>query len=151
MVLVAGLSKDTVNNVALLQLDLISKILCLTDCADNSSNCGQVGEKAMIVDFRIKTSTQGYVKADILDKFYEGNSEFHYTGLMKAAVGTPNDAKMEVIKKSLEEWNLLQNIERAELEIDELVQNYDGKITFENDLKLYVKDIKATVEALIIS
>ena len=56
---------------------------------------------------------------------------------------------MEVIKKSLEEWNLLQNIERAELEIDALVENYDDKITYEFDLKRYVKDIKATVEVLI--
>ena len=53
---------------------------------------------------------------------------------------------MEVIKKSLEEWNLLQNIERAELEIDALVENYDDKITYEFDLKRYVKDIKATVK-----
>ncbi|KAJ3000899.1 hypothetical protein HDV02_002362 [Globomyces sp. JEL0801] len=79
LVLLSNLTKDTANNNALLQLDLISRILCLHDCATNSSNCGQVGDTAMIVDFRIEKQSWGYIKADILDKFYEGNSEFHYS------------------------------------------------------------------------
>ena len=99
MVVLSNLTKDTANNNALLQLDLISRILCLRDCATNSSNCGQVGEAAMIVDFRIEKQSWGYVKADILDKFYEGNSEFHYSGLMATAVKTPHAVKMDVMKK----------------------------------------------------
>jgi len=74
LVLLSNLTKDTANNNALLQLDLISRILCLRDCATNSSNCGQVGETAMIFDFRIEKQLWSYVKADILEKFYEGNS-----------------------------------------------------------------------------
>ena len=57
LVLLSNLTKDTANNNALLQLDLISRILCLRDCATNSSNCGQVCETAMIVDFRIEKQT----------------------------------------------------------------------------------------------
>ena len=71
LVLLSSLTKDTANNTALLQLDLISRILCLRDCTTNSSNCGQVGEKAMIVDFRIEKQSWGYAKPDILTKFCE--------------------------------------------------------------------------------
>jgi hypothetical protein len=149
LVLLSSLTKDTANNTALLQLDLISRILCLRDCTTNSSNCGQVGEKAMIVDFRIEKQSRGYTKPDILDKFCEGNSEFHYSGLMEAAVKTPNDVKMDIMKKSLQEWKLLENIERAGLEIAGLVKRWDGKMQFEDDLHNYVKDLKATVDVLI--
>ncbi|EGF82390.1 hypothetical protein BATDEDRAFT_86618 [Batrachochytrium dendrobatidis JAM81] len=45
LVLLSSLTKDTTNKAALLQLDLISRILCLGDCTTNSSNFGQVGEK----------------------------------------------------------------------------------------------------------
>jgi len=148
LALLSQLTKDTANNNALLQLDLISRILCLRDCATNSSNCGQVGEEAMIVDFRIEKQSWGYAKADILDKFYEGNSEFHYTGLMEVAVKTPNAVKKDIMKKSLQDWKLLESIERAELEIDGLVKRCGGKMRFENDLQQYVRDIKATVEVL---
>jgi hypothetical protein len=99
LALLSQLTKDTANNNALLQLDLISRILCLSDCATNSSNCGQVDGKAMIVDFRIEKQSLGYAKEDILDKFYEGNSEFHYTGLMEVAMKTPNAVKKDIIKK----------------------------------------------------
>jgi hypothetical protein len=150
LVLLSSLTKDTANNTALLQLDLISRILCLRDCATNSSNCGQVGEKAMIVDFRIEKQSHGYAKPGILDKFYEGNSEFNYSGLMAAAVKTPNEVKLDVVKKSLQEWKLLDSIERAELEIDALVQKCDGKMQFENDLRKYVEDLKTTVQFIFI-
>jgi hypothetical protein len=72
LVSLSNLTRDTANNNALAQLDLISHILCLRDCTTNFSPCGQVGEKAMIVDFRIETQSWGYAKADILDKFCEG-------------------------------------------------------------------------------
>ncbi|KAK5665932.1 hypothetical protein QVD99_007556 [Batrachochytrium dendrobatidis] len=149
LVLLSSLIKNTANNNALLQLDLISRILCLRDCADNTSNCGQVGETPMIVDFRIEKQSQGYAKLDILDKFYEGNSEFHYSGLMEIAIKTTNTVKMDIMNKSLQEWKLLENIERAESEINGLVKRYDGKMKFENDLQRYVQDLKTTVAVLI--
>ena len=70
---------------ALLQLDLISLILCLWDCANNYSNCGQVGNKPMIVDFRIKTQVS-YVKAYIFDGFLKRIAEFRYVGLMATGI-----------------------------------------------------------------
>ena len=149
LVLLSNLTKDTANNTALLQLDLISRILCLRDCATNSSNCGQVGETAMIVDFRIEKQSRGYFKADILDKFYEGNSEFNYSGLMATAVKTHHAVKMDIMKKSLQEWTLLESIELAESEINGLIKRCDSKMRFEDDLQQYVKDLKATVEVLI--
>ena len=148
LLLLSNLTKDTANNNALLQLDLISRILCLRDCATNTSNCGQVDEKAMIVDFRIEKQSSGYVKPDILDKFYEGNSEFHYSGLMATAVKTPHAVKMDIMKKSIQEWKLLESIEWAESEINGLVKRCSGKMRFEDDLRQYVKDLKATVEVL---
>ena len=149
LVLLSNLTKYTANNNALLQLDLISRILCLRDCATNSSNCGQVGEKAMIVDFRIEKQSWGYAKADILEEFYEGNSEFHYTGLMEVAVKTPNAVKKDIMKKSLHDWKLSESIERAELDIDGLLKRCGDKMRFENDLQHYVRDLKATVEVLV--
>jgi hypothetical protein len=149
LVLLSNLTKNTADNNALLQLDLISRILCLCDCTTNSSNCGQVDGKAMIVDFRIETQSLGYAKKDILDKFYKGNSEFHYTGLMESAVKTPNVLKKDIMKKSLQEWKLLERIERAELEIDGLVKRCGGKLNFENDLQQYVQDLKKTVQVLL--
>jgi hypothetical protein len=102
----------------------------------------------MIVDFRIEKQSWGYTKPDLLAKFCEGNGEFHYSGLMEAAVKTPNAVKMDIIKKSLQEWKLLESIERAELEIAGFVKRCDGKIQFEDDLHNYVKDLKAAVEVL---
>ena len=149
LVLLSSLTKDTANNDALLQLDLISRILCLRDCTTNTSNCGQVGDKAMIVDFRIEKQSSGYDKADILDKFKEGNSEFHYCGLMETAVKTPHTVKMDIMKKSLDEWNLLECIERAESEINVLVKSFGDTLQFEDDLSQYVRGLKTTVEVLL--
>jgi hypothetical protein len=103
----------------------------------------------MIVDFRIEKQSGGYIKADILEKFYEGNSEFHYSGLMATAVvETPPAVKMDIMRKSLHEWKLLESIEWAESEITGLVKKCGGKMRFEDDLQQYVKDLKATVEVL---
>jgi hypothetical protein len=127
LVLLSNLTKDTANNNVLLQLDLISRILCLRDCATNSSNCGQVGDKAMIVDFLIEKQSC-YSKENILDKLYEGNGEFNYTGLMQVAVKASNAVKKDIMKKSLQDWNLSENIERAKLDIDGLVERCNGKV-----------------------
>ena len=61
---------------------------------------------------------------------------------------TPNVVKKDIMKKSLQEWKLLESIERAELEIDGLVKRWGGKLNFENDLQQYVQDLKKTVEVL---
>lgn len=99
LVLLSKLTTETANNNALLQLDLISRILCLSDCTTNTSNCGQVGQSAMIVNFRINPR-QGYVNLDILDRFYKGNSEYKYAGLMEIALKTSDPAKLVIMKES---------------------------------------------------
>jgi hypothetical protein len=115
LVLLSKLTQDRANNEALLQLHLISQILCLNDCTSNTSNCGQVGDKAMIADFRIEKQSQAYVTEDILDTFHDENCEYPGGALMVAAVKTPRSAK---VKKAVQDWKLLENIERAELEVD---------------------------------
>jgi hypothetical protein len=54
LLLLSHMTKESANFKALVQLDSISRILCLSDCATNTSNCGQVDGKPMIVDFRIE-------------------------------------------------------------------------------------------------
>jgi hypothetical protein len=78
LTLLSQLTKDTMNTNALVRLNFISRILCLCDCATNSSNCGQVDGKPIIVDFRIEKQSGGYFKSDIFNKFYQGNEEFNY-------------------------------------------------------------------------
>jgi hypothetical protein len=122
--------------------------LCLRDCTTNTSNFGQVNGKAVIVDFRVEKQPRGYLKEDILDEYSEGKSEYQYSGMMKEAIKTPNDAKKAVMKQSLQDWKLMEMIDRAEMEIVEFVRKCDGTIEFEDDLKRYVQDIKATVQDL---
>jgi hypothetical protein len=57
--------------------------------------------------------------------------------------------KIDIMKKSLQEWKLFESIEWAESEINALVKRCGGKMRFEDDLQQYVKDLKATVEVLI--
>jgi hypothetical protein len=85
--LLSQLTKESANIKALVQLDLISRVLCLRDCASKTSNCGQVANgKPMIIDFRIEKQSGGYAKPDILESFYRGNGEFNYSGLMEHAL-----------------------------------------------------------------
>ena len=145
LTLLSQLTKDTVIMKALLQLDLISRILCLRDCTTNSSNCGLVKCKPMIVDFLIEKQSNGYVKLDIMDKFYEGNGEFNYTGLMSLAVGIPQEEKLCILKESLQEWNLLDNIDKTLLEMHSLIQKIS---TDDDDLQRYVQDVKTNIRIL---
>ena len=146
--LLSQLTQESMNTKALIQLDLMSRILCLRDCTTNGSNCGLVHNKPMIIDFRIETQSQGYYKPDILDGFYGGNGEFNYLGLMKTATSLAPDEKLNILQQSLQEWNLIQKIDETKLEIDQLVRDYQDKMTFQNDLALYVENIKNTIKVL---
>jgi hypothetical protein len=145
LVLLSNLTEKSASFKALIQLDLISRILCLRDCATNPSNCGQVDDKPMIVDFRIENQLAGYFKPDILDKFYQGNGEFHYVELMQSAIKIPNQEKFEIMKESLKEWDMEANIDEAVLEVTKAT----GDVAFLNDLPLYVENVKATLKILI--
>ncbi|EPZ33030.1 Putative 5-3 exonuclease domain-containing protein [Rozella allomycis CSF55] len=134
--LLSQLTEKTFHSKPLIQLDLISRILCLRDCTTNGSNCGLVNNKPMIIDFSIEKQSNGYFKPDILNGFYEGNGEFNYLGLMKTATSLAPGEKLNILKQSLQEWNLIQKIEETKLEIDRLVRDYQDKMTFQNDLAL---------------
>ena len=149
LTLLSQLTKDTMNTKALVQLDLISRILCLRDCATNSSNCGQVNDEPMIVDFRIEKQSGGYFKSDILNKFYQGNGEFNYSGLMAEAVGIPQEQKSLLLRDSLQEWNLVEMIDETALEMHSMIQKIVTKVKVENDLQRYVQDVKETIKILL--
>ena len=147
LTLLSKLTRETANTKALVQLDLISRILCLRDCATNSSNCGQVKDKPMIVDFRIDNQ-RGYVKPDLLEKFYQGNGEFNYLGWMREAVGIPQEEKLRILKESVQAWNLLENIDIAMSEIEKLIQEIAATLRVNSDLDQYIRDIKETIKIL---
>jgi hypothetical protein len=149
LALLSQLTKDTMNTKALVQLDLISRILCLRDCATNSSNCGQVDGKPMIVDFRIEKQSGGYFKSDILNKFYEGNGEFNYVGLMSTAIGIPQEQKSLILRDSLQEWNLVEMIDEIALEIHPIIQKIVTKVKVDDDIQRYVQDVKETIKVLL--
>ena len=149
LTLLSQLTKDTMNTKALVQLDLISRILCLRDCATNSSNCGQLNGKPMIVDFRIEKQSGGYFKSDILNKFYQGNGEFNYSGFMAEAVGIPPEQKSLFLIDSLQEWNLIEMIDETALEMYPVIQKIVTRVQVDDDLLRYVQDVKETIRVLL--
>eukprot|EP00128_Syssomonas_multiformis_P018239 Colp12_sorted_trinity150504_noHs@30848 len=137
---------DSVKTTALLQLDLVSRLLCLRDCATNSSNCGLVGAKPVIVDFRILTQPFGYTKPKIVDGYMQGNGEFSYLGCMGVATSTSKQVKRDVALLSLAEWNLTVNIPKALAEVEAFVT--ENKFITSTDLRRYAEDVRQNAEIL---
>jgi hypothetical protein len=50
----------------------------------------------MIIDFRIQSQIGSYFKADILERFIGGYTEYNYAGLIRNAVEASDDVKMEL-------------------------------------------------------
>ncbi|KAJ2985286.1 hypothetical protein HDV02_000622, partial [Globomyces sp. JEL0801] len=71
----------------LLKLDLISRILCISDSTTNSGNFGYCNaeKKAYIIDFGINERAE-YFKENLMEGFLDGNGEFNYTGVMSEAI-----------------------------------------------------------------
>jgi hypothetical protein len=105
----------------------------------------------MIIDFRIEKQSHGYSKQDILEKFIEGNSEYNWTGLMTVAVNCSRDEKLEIMKKSLKEWDLVKNINDTQDVVKNLILKAGDTMKFDDDLEQYVKGIKSTIETLLCS
>ena len=99
----------------------------------------------MIVDFCIENQPGGYAKSDILNKFYQGNGEFNYSGLMALAIGIPQQEKLCILKESLQMWNLLENMDRTGLEMHRLIEKI---CKVDDDLQRYVQDVKETIRVL---
>jgi hypothetical protein len=102
----------------------------------------------MIVDFRIKTRSGGYFNSDIVDQFYAENGDSYQSLRMILALRIPQDEKERILRESLQEWNLLDNIDKTLLEMDPLTQKLALKSHGEDDLQRYVEDVKATIRIL---
>jgi len=148
LTLLSQLVDDSLNTKSLVQLDLISRVLCLCDCTTNSSNCGIVYGKPMVVDFRIETRCEGYVQSDIVHNFFAGNGEYKYTGVMASAMGIPQEYKLSILKESLLEWDLLDTIGRTFLEVQRSIGKLVEVIRVDDELKRYVADVKASIKLL---
>lgn len=134
---------------ALTQLDLISRILCLCDCVTNTSNCGQVGDRPMIVDFGILKQSGGYVKSAILEKIIEGYDALKQSLLMAQATRIiGREEKMRIVQESLREWDLLANIDKCLSNINQFIQQIALKVELSDDLQRYVQDIKTNIGVL---
>eukprot|EP00669_Euglena_mutabilis_P003606 TRINITY_DN145_c0_g1_i1.p1 TRINITY_DN145_c0_g1~~TRINITY_DN145_c0_g1_i1.p1 ORF type:complete len:351 (-),score=44.91 TRINITY_DN145_c0_g1_i1:70-1053(-) len=146
--LLGDLTASNYNPQALLQIDLICHLLCLTDCCTNSGNCGQVMPEgnAMIIDFRVHS---GHNKPVDFKAFTDTSATSSYGGLMGKAMDTPLETKTELVRKSLEDWNLPPKIDEAFCHILQFVKETRCDVEFHNNiLEQYVADVKWTLEKL---
>ena len=60
-------------SLAFMKLPILPRMCFSGSLATNPSNCGQVNDKPMIVDFRIDSRYNGYGKSDILEAIYKGD------------------------------------------------------------------------------
>ena len=148
-VMLSDLTIETANTKALLQINLISRILRLFDFkGNNPTNYGQVGDKPMIVDCRIKRESCGYLNLRIFDDFCGGNGDRMYNSLLAAAFKTPEEEKEKIVKESLEEWKLTEKIDKLVSEVNEFAPKFSDLTWFPNDLERYAQHVKANIEAL---
>ena len=101
----------------------------------------------MIVDFRIETA-HDYFKPGFIEGFYKVNGEFNYHGLMGHVAAIREDEKLHTLRRSLHEWNLIENISSTESEIDGFVKINASRIHCSDDLKTYVKGVCAIVDSI---
>ena len=146
LILLRDITRENMNIEALLEMDLISRILCLSDCTTNETNCGMKGVQPVIIDFRIAMREQ-YSKDDIWERFVGGNSEYNYLKLMSEAAQADEGIKRQVATKALNKWSLRDKIQIAENWARDF-ESDNPQIVFENDLKTYTKDILATIDCL---
>jgi hypothetical protein len=151
--LLSSLNEENANPRALIELDLISRILCLRDTTTNPSNCGQLSTGPMIIDFRIEKQSYGYEKPNLLKEFLGGNTEFGYesNSLMgKAVFNTPHEEKIRLMRDAIRRWALLQKLEECKIEMEKFLERYSRLIEFENnDMNVYVADVKKSINYLL--
>jgi len=148
--LLGDLTASNYNPKALLQIDLICHLLCLTDCCTHSGNCGQVMPEGnpMIIDFRVQSR---HNKPVDFKAFTDTSATSSYGGIMGRAMDTPLETKTELVRKSLEDWNLPPKIDEAFCHILQFVKDAEFRCDSEfhnNILEQYVADVKWTLEKL---
>ena len=129
----------------LIKLDLISRILCITDSTTNSGNFGYdvANNKAYIIDFGTNEQVSYYTK-DLIKDFYSGNKTYNYTGPMKEVVSVSNNEKDRVIKEVCR--NLQQCINDAKLFMLDLMNNNINVIINSKEvLEKYVTELSQTI------
>ena len=67
---------------------------------------------------------------------------------MAEAVGIPYEQKLSILSDSLQEWTLLEHIDRTVLEMRLILQRIVTKVKVDDDLQRYVQDVKETVKIL---
>jgi hypothetical protein len=140
------------NTTSLHQMDLLARILCLSDCTTNSSNCGQIMNTGapVIIDFRIETQNN-YFKPDILQRFLSSNNEFNYEAIpqMHQTLTMTSEAeKRALIKSSFIEWKLSEKIDQVTCWLEDLILRYSEYITFTNDVSKYAIEVKSSIDAI---
>ena len=140
------LTENTASITGLLELDLIARILCLSDCTTNGSNCGQAAGNPVVVDFRIM-EREDYGKSDIYNRFLRGNQEYNYTSLMLTAVSSSDAAKRSVAKGALQKWCLNSNITLAEKRSLDVMSSLHSNRS-EEDLTRYIRGLRKTLNHL---
>jgi hypothetical protein len=83
-----------------------------------------------------------------LKKFYQGNEEFNYGGLMATAVGILQEQKSLILRDSLQEWKLVEMIDEIAMEMHP-IKKISTKVTVDDDLERYVQDVKETIKILL--
>lgn len=141
------LTEETADFKALLLLDLIARILCLSDCTTNETNCGQSAGEPVIVDFRI-LEREDYSKSDVLQRFVNGNKEYNYTNLMMRATSVNKELKISIATEALALWSLLDNIKYAETETRAVMTRIKGD-DGDPELIRYVEGVSRTVKCLL--
>lgn len=137
---------DSATFQALLQLDLIARILCLSDCTTNETNCGiRKNGEPCIIDFRV-LERNDYNKDDIIERYIRGNGEYNYTRLMKEATSTESSVKMSIAKNALTRWSLDENIAKSKTFTENFMTSF--RQSDESDLERYVLGISKTIQLL---
>lgn len=102
----------------------------------------------MIIDFRVQSR---HNKPVDFKAFTDTSATSSYGGIMGRAMDTPLETKTELVRKSLEDWNLPPKIDEAFCHILQFVKDAEFRCDSEfhnNILEQYVADVKWTLEKL---
>ena len=145
----ANLPNNSINYPALVEIDLISRILCLSDKTTQTSNVGLVNNEAMIIDFRINSRTT-FVQSDIVSKYFNSEYNFKDDSLMNIAMNISEKDKITIAKNSLSKWNLLTKLYEVLKEFKEAMENVLKSVRFveDIDIDLYVQGVARNIALL---
>jgi len=68
---------------------------------------------------------------------------------MAETVGISKEQKSLFLRDSLQEWNLIDTIDKIALEMHPIIQKIVTKVKVDDDLQRYVQDVKETIKILL--